>query len=175
MKLSNLFVFAALLLFAVSCKEERSEQLIGLWQEVAVINPEIDNAIRSQEAFADTVGKSTDAKQNLSLYGTDDIEAMRVALRSNLDSFRQSQARSMSATRMEFRKDSMMYIHTMDGKDSSKWYLDEDGALIMDVAALKGGDNKIRMEVLHVSDTSLKLKYTENLISTTSVFKPAKR
>jgi hypothetical protein len=175
MKSITLISSALLLLLSASCKESKEDQIIGLWQEVAVINPEIDHAIRAQEAFADTVGKSTDVKQNLSLYGTDDIEAMRAALRANLDSFRQSQARSMSATQMEFRKDSMMYIHTMDGKDSSKWYLDEDGALIMDVAALKGGDNKIRMEVVHLSDTSLKLKYTENLISTTSEFKPVKK
>jgi len=175
MKIIHRLLPMLILLAVVSCKEQKGSKLIGLWQETAVINPQLDGAVEEQKLFADTVGNSTDSLQNISLYGTDNIENMRAALRANLDSFRMAQIESMNATRMEFREDSMMYIHTIDGVDSSKWYIDEDGGLILDEAAMKGAGNKIRMDILHLSDTMLKLQFTEKFLSSTSVFKPVKK
>jgi hypothetical protein len=166
-------LLSCLLLF--SCKDKREEQLIGLWQEVDIINPELDAAIHKQHVFADTVGTATDSVQNQMLYGTNDIEAMRTELMANLDSFRKAQYYAIKATRFDFRRDSLMYIHSNDGVDSSKWYLDDDGALILDEARLKGAGNRIRMEILHLSDTLLKLQFTEQFLTSTAVFRPVKK
>jgi hypothetical protein len=100
---------------------------------------------------------------------------MRTELMANLDSFRKAQYYAIKATRFDFRRDSLMYIHSNDGVDSSKWYLDDDGALILDEARLKGAGNRIRMEILHLSDTLLKLQFTEQFLTSTAVFRPVKK
>ena len=167
----SLFCLAAL----QSCKESREDQLVGEWQEVAVVNPQLEEAIIEQQVFSDTVGRTTTPEQNLALYGTADIEAMRAGLKVNLDSFRKSQFEAVQATRFDFKKGGLLYIHSMDGVDSSNWYLDDDGALIMDEAKLKGAGNKIRMEISELSDTLLKLQFTEQYLTSTAVFKPVKK
>ena len=158
-----------------SCKESGGRKLIGEWQEVAVINPQLEEAIQEQQVFSDTVGSNTTAEQNKALYGTDNIDNMRASLKINLDSFRQAQYEAVKATRFDFREGGLLYIHSMDGVDSSDWYLDEDGALILDEAKLKGSGNKIRMEIAELSDTLLKLKFTEQYLTSTAVFKPVKK
>ena len=158
-----------------SCKESADRKLVGEWQEVAVLNPQLDEAVHKQQVFADTVGSSTTAEQNKALYGTDNIDTMRAELNTNLDSFRKAQFFAIKATRFDFREGGLLYIHSMDGVDSSNWYLDDDGALILDEAKLKGTGNKIRMEVAELSDTLLKLQFTEQYLTSTAVFKPVKK
>lgn len=161
-------------IFLASCKEKTEDKLIGKWQEVAVINPQLEATMHDQKVFADTVGSTTDSLQNISLYGTTNIDTFRAMLLANLDSFRKAQFLAVQATSFDFRKDGLIYINSDDGPDSSSWYLDEDGALILDEAKLKGTGGKIRMEILHVSDTMLKLQFNEKYLTSTAVFKPVK-
>jgi hypothetical protein len=165
-------LFACLLL--ISCKEKKEHKLTGKWQEVAVINPELDEAMHDQQIFADTVGGSTTAEQNKALYGTDNVDTMRAALKKNLDSFRLEQYKVIDATRFDFRDNGILYINSIQGIDSANWYLDDEGALILDEAKLKGNGNKIRMEVVELSDTLLKLGVMNKFANTTAVFKPSK-
>ena len=162
-------------LLFLSCKDKKEQKLSGKWQEVAVINPQLDKAIHDQQIFADTVGSATTAEQNKALYGTDNIDTMRAALNKNLDSFRRAQLMAIKATRFDFRDNGILYINSNEGIDSSNWYLEEDGALILDRAKLKGSGTKKRMEVLELSDTLLKLGFTENYINSTAIFKPIKK
>jgi hypothetical protein len=159
----------------VSCKGSDERTLVGEWQEVAVINPQLDEAVNKQQLFADTVGSKTTAAQNKALYGTDNIEEMRKSLKTNLDSFRKAQHSAINATRFVFRADGLLYTHSLDGVDSSNWYLDDDGALILDEGKLKGTGNRIRMEIAELSDTLLKLQYNEQFLTSTAVFKPVKK
>jgi hypothetical protein len=66
-----------------------------------------------------------------------------------------------------------MYMHSTDGLDSSNWYFDEDGALILDEQKLKGTGNKIKFDVLTLNDTMLKINYTEKYLNSTAIFRPA--
>ena len=175
MKHTIALILIPLSLMALSCSKTREEELIGLWQETAVINPQLDQTIRDQAAFSDSVGRSTDADANLALYGTSDIDSFRIELKNNLDAYRKAQSEAVNATKFDFRKGGIMYIHSGDGLDSSNWYLDEDGALVLDEAKLKGTGSKISMQILDLSDTSLKLQYTEKFLSSTAVFKPVKK
>ena len=173
------FLFAllpfAFCLLCVSCKKNPEQKLIGKWQEVAIINPQLDEAVHNQQVFADTVGSLTDSTQNVALYGTNNIDTMKARLKENLDSFRKAQFYAVKETWFDFRKGGLMYLHSDDGLDSSSWYLDEDGALILDEAKLKGAGSKIRMEILSVTDTLLKLQFTEQYLTSTAIFKPVKK
>lgn len=161
-------------IFLTSCKEKTEDKLIGKWQEVAVINPQLEATMQDQKVFADTVGSTTDSLQNMSLYGTTNIDTFRNTILANLDSFRKAQFFAIKATSFDFRRGGLIYINSDDGPDSSNWYLDEDGALILDEAKLKGTGGKIRMEILHISDTMLKLQFNEKYLTSTAVFKPVK-
>jgi hypothetical protein len=159
----------------LSCKEKKEQKLLGKWQEVALINPTLDKTIHDQQIFADTVGSTTTAEQNKALYGTDNIDIMRAGLKANLDSFRRAQHFTINATRLDFRDNGMFYINSDEGFDSSNWYFDDDGALIIDEGKLKGTGKKMRVEVLELSDTLLKLEFNEKFLSSTAVFKPIKK
>jgi hypothetical protein len=149
--------------------------LIGAWQEVKIINPDLDAAIQAQKTFADTVGHSTTPEQNLSLYGFENVDSFRKELNTNLDSFRKAQFMAVKGTKFDFLENGIIYIHSNEGVDSSNWYIDQDGALILDEAKLKGKGNRIRMEIVELSDTLLKLQYTEKFLNSTAVFKPIKK
>ena len=166
---------AILCLCCISCKQSPEQKLLGRWQEAAIINPQLDATMHDQGVFADTVGATTDSTQNQMLYGTDNIDTFRARTKANLDSFRKEQARAIAATIFDFQKDGLVFIHSTDGIDSAKWYIDEDGALLLDEEKLKGSGGKIRMEVLEASDTLLKLRYNEKYLSSTILFKPVKK
>ena len=158
-----------------SCTGKKRHRLVGAWQEVKIINPDLDAAMESQKLFGDTVGHSTTPEQNLALYGTSNIDSFRKAVNANLDSFRKAQSTAVNATKFDFLENGIIYIHSDEGVDSSNWYIDDDGALILDEAKLKGVGNRIRMEIVELSDTLLKLQYTEKFLSSTAVFKPIKK
>lgn len=168
-------ILPILLLGLFSCKKDRKSMLVRKWQEVAVINPDIDAMFSQQKIFADTVGHSTTAEENLALYGVSNIDSFRKALNANLDSFRHGQYRAVVSTVFDFHKNGVIYIHSDDGVDSSSWYLDDDGALILDEAKLKGVGTTLRMDIVELSDTSLKLQYMEKFLNSTAVFKPAEK
>lgn len=172
---SRLLILPLCLLSLYSCKKDKAGKLVGKWQEVAVINPDLDATFNQQKLFADTVGHSNSPEENLALYGVDNIDSFRKVLNANLDSFRMAQIRAVNATQFDFQKNGVIYFHSDEGVDSSNWYLDDDGALILDEAKLKGAGNTIRMEIIELSDTLLKLQYLEKYLNSTAVFRPVKK
>lgn len=174
MKLSLVAVPALLFLCCLSCKPDNASKLVGEWQEVRVVNPQLDATLFAQTTFADTVGVSTDSIQNFQLYGTTNIDTFKKEARANLDSFRKNQYYAVRATIFDFQKGGKMYLHSLDGVDTAKWFIDDDGALILDQEHKTVG-SKIRMEIVEVSDTLLQLKYKEQYLESTAVFKPIKK
>ena len=162
---------------AASCKHSAKDQLIGRWQEVRVENPQLDEEMYKQEIFVDTIGSHTDSAQNSRQYGFSNLDTFKTKMNAGLDSFRKSQYKSVRATRFEFRPDGIILTHSDDGLDSAAWYLDADDAkvLVLDVPKLKGKGPKLRFDITELSDTLLKLKYTENFLTSTAVFKPVKK
>ncbi|MEO6832852.1 MAG: hypothetical protein ABI378_10190 [Chitinophagaceae bacterium] len=174
MKLSAVALPALLCLCCISCKPNNADKIVGAWQEVRVLNPQLDDALFKQNTFADTVGTSTDSLQNIEFYGATNIDSFKLRAKANLDSFRKYQFYSIRATIFDFQKGGKMYLHSLDGVDTAKWFIDDDGALILDQEH-KGEGSKIRMEIAEISDTLLQLKYKEQYSESTAVFKPVKK
>lgn len=171
----RILILPLTLITLYSCKKDKAAQLVGKWQEIKVINPDLDATLQQQKTFADTVGYSTTAEQNLALYGVENIDTFKKELHTNLDSFRKEQLKAVEATQFDFQKNGIIYIKSEEGIDSCNWYLDDDGALILDEAKLKGVGTRLRMEIVELSDTLLKLQYTEKFLNSTAVFKPIKK
>jgi hypothetical protein len=175
MKLGHFcFLGVALVVITASCRPSRETQIIGLWQEVSMTNPQMDQAMEEQMRFVDTVGSQTDAAANVALYGIDNMDSFKASIRTNIDSFKRAQGKAVSETWFEFQKNGMAYLHSMDGLDSANWYF-EDDALILDEQKLKGGGAKIQMDVQVLNDTALQLHFTEKYLSSTASFRKVKR
>jgi hypothetical protein len=176
MKTSHLFYisFIAIVAFA-SCKPEKKDMIIGLWQEIGVANPQMDNAVEEQRLFLDTLGKHTDSVANVALYGTNNIDSFKKGMRTNLDSFKKAQGKAISETWFDFHKNGIVYLHSQEGLDSANWYIEEENALMLDEEKLKGVGSKIRMEIAALDDTALQLHYTEQYLNSTAFFKRVKR
>lgn len=158
-----------------ACKPSREQQIIGLWQEVAIANKQMDDAMEQQLRFLDTVGNSTDSAANLSLYGVANMDTFKKAVRVNIDSFKRAQGKAIAETWFDFHKNGLVFLHSEEGLDSAKWYFEEE-ALILEEEKLKGeGGAKIRMEVAALNDTALQLHFTEKYLSSTASFKRVKR
>ena len=158
-----------LLLLVASCKHSRQDMLMKRWQQTSVENNEINKAIKQQQDFIDTLGTHTTAQDNIEIYGSNNIDSLKQTLKAELIQFRQKQQDVKAQTWFEFKPDSNMYMHSDEGLDSAKWFLDEEGNVIM-----KDEENNMVMQVVAISDTALTLKFTQ--VNATSVmhFIPAK-
>jgi hypothetical protein len=56
--------------------------------------------------------------------------------------------------------------------DSSRWYLDKDGALILNDLNAQSAQDKARMEIVELSADVLKLRFRENTASSVVTFHP---
>lgn len=166
-------VFLCVLLMA-SCKKGREDLIARKWQEVSVSNAQLDEVMKSQQAFIDTVGKSTDATTNMQDYGVTNIDSFKRMMQQNLDSFTALQKRSVAATQFDFRKEGVVYLRTEEGVDSAAWSFDEDGTLLLDEQKLKGAGSQLHVEVVSLTDTMMNLKFMENNSTSNAIFKPIK-
>ncbi len=171
----KVFSFFILLTAFAACKPDPKSQIIGLWQEVDIKNPQIDEAMEQQHQFLDTVGRGMDSASAAQLYGVANIDTFKKSIRTNLDSFKRAERKAVTETWFDFHKDGLVYLHSQEGIDSAKWYFDDDGALMLDEQALKGGGAKIRMEVLALNDTALRLNHKEQYLNSTAEFRRVKR
>jgi hypothetical protein len=172
-KRATLFILI-LLLFA-SCKPKREDLIARKWQGTAISNPQMEEVISSQQAFIDTVGSHTGAAEDLREYGVSNMDSFKQLLQMNLDSFRAMQQRLVASKQFDFQRNGIVYIHTEDRLDSANWAFEEDGILLLDEQKLKGTGGQLRIEVVTLNDTLLKLKFRENNATSTAVFKPLKK
>ena len=172
-------VFLLLIMLAAgSCKTERERKdlLIRKWQEVSAQNPQFDEVMQSQQQFMDTVGMHTTAEENLAAYGTANIDSFRRNMQMHMDSFKKMQQLNIASTQFDFRENGIVYIHTNIGLDTNSWKLEEDGTtLILENQKLKGAGNPLQVQITHLSDTSLTLKFTGNNSASTHNFVPVKK
>ena len=176
MKLSRIhYICIVALTGFAACKADKKDLIIGMWQEVKIANPQMDNAIEEQRVFLDTVGRHTDSAANLALYGVANIDSFKKGIKTNIDSFKLAQDKAIKETWFDFRTSGIVYLHSEEGLDSAKWYFEEDGALMLDEEKLKGVGSKIRMDVEALNDTAMQLHYSEQYLSSTAYFKRVKR
>ena len=153
-----------------SCKRSKQEMLIGTWQATLLINPQMDTMMMDGQTYIDTLGKSTNAADNLKLYGITNVDSMRHILQQQLDSIKDLQQQAVGNTQFKFRKDGVAVLTFSGNVDSTKWYFDDDGSLMLDEMKEKGAGDKIKMEILDLNDSILKLKFVENGSNSTVIF-----
>lgn len=160
----------SLLLF--SCKQDKKSMIMKKWIAVSLENPQLDAMIKEQQTFLDTFGKNTTDKQNDSLYGVHNIDSMRESLQLQLNDFKSMQEHSVKNTWFQFQKNGIVIMNFSGETDSTKWYFDEEDNLMLDEMELKGAGSKLKMEVVQLADTILKLKLNEEGAASMVTFRP---
>lgn len=168
-------VFLALLTFSVlflSCKQDKKSMIAKKWIAVSLENPQLDAVIKEQQTFLDTFGRNTTNEQNDSLYGVRNIDSMRQSLQAQLNDFKSMQEHSVKNTWFHFKHNGIVIMNFSGEADSTKWYFDDDGNLMLDEMELKGAGARLKMEVAALSDTVLKLKLNQEGATSTVTFHP---
>jgi len=172
MKKKILLLFIPILLFA--CQRSKKDMLVRNWHAVQLFNPDLDDMLQKQQQFIDTVGKSTTSAANDTLYGFHNMDSIKVVLQKQLDSFKQIQQQTLENTYFNFKKNGQAILTFGGATDTTKWYFDDDGALMLDELKEKGVGTSFKMIVQHLSDTALKLKFVEKDVSSVVTFHPVK-
>lgn len=163
-----LLLIAPMLLF--SCKPSKKELITRKWQAVGVQSGMLDNEIKEERHFIDTIGTTTSPAQNLELYGVSNMDSMRKLMHKSLDSTIASQEETIKNTWLLFDKNGTVVTHFGAEPDTVAWYFDDDGALMLDEMKHKGAGSKIKMNVLKLTDKELQLQFEENGFSSTASF-----
>jgi hypothetical protein len=156
-----------------ACKKTPEEKITKKWVAVSVENPELDQQVAQSRIFFDTVGKSTSPEANEQLYGARNMDSMRLVLKGQLDSFLAMQQYTLKNTWLDFNKKGTVAANFGTEPDTVKWYFDDEGNLMLDEMEQKGTGSKIKMEVVKLEDTVLKLRFSENGFSSLATFRPA--
>ncbi len=171
--MKRLVIYIALLaLLVYGCKGNKRNMLIGTWHAVKLENPEMDSFFKNSQGYIDTVGKNNNAATNIALYGVANMDSMRKFLQQQYDSTKAMQMDAVAHTTFKFRKDSVVELFFNGSIDSSKWYLDKDGALILNELNAQSAEDKARMEIVELSGDVLKLRFRENTSSSVVTFHP---
>ena len=157
-----------------SCKRDKKDLLVRNWNAVKLDNPQMEDMVRQQQRFIDTFGGSTDKASNISLYGTNNLDSLKYVLQSQLDTFKILQQQALKNTWFNFKKNGTAILTFNGATDSTKWYFDDDGALMLDELQSQGSGDKLKMLVVELNDTALKLRFTENNINSIVTFHPEK-
>lgn len=163
MKRNLLYVLLLTLLIA-SCKQatkDKRQMIIGTWHATKLENPELDSFFQNSQAYIDTVGKNGNPASNIELYGVENMDSMRKILQQQLDSAKSMQTNTVANTVFKFRADSVVVLSFNGGIDSSRWYFDTSGTLVLDDLNGATAGDKVNMQVISLNDSVMKLKFEE--------------
>jgi len=161
-------------MLCLSCKRDKKDLLVRNWNAVKLDNPQMDDMIKQQQFFIDTFGKTTDAVANIQLYGTSNLDSLKTLLQSQLDSFKVLQQLALKNTWFNFKKNGTAILTFNGATDSTKWSFDDEGTLILDELQGQSAGEKLKMQVVQLNDTALKLRFTENNVNSVVTFHPEK-
>lgn len=167
-------VIALVPVLLFSCQPSKKDMLVRNWHAVNLYNPELDDMLQKQQLFIDTVGKSTSPAANDSIYGFHNMDSIKVVLQKQLDSFKLMQQQTLENTYFNFKRNGQAILTFGGYTDTTKWYFDDEGALMLDELKEKGAGTSFKMIVQHLSDTALKLKFIEKDVSSIVTFHPVK-
>lgn len=157
-----------------SCQPSKKDMLVRNWHAVSVYNPTLEDMLQKQQIFIDTVGKSTSLIADDSIYGFHNMDSIKTVLQNQLDSFKLMQQQTLENTYFNFKKNGQTILTFGKDTDTTKWYFDDEGALMLDELKEKGTGTALKMIVQHLSDTALKLKFIEKDVSSIVTFHPVK-
>lgn len=170
----TIVIFAALSLMIASCKPKQERLIVNTWQAVNLENPQMDQMIKEQRQFIDTFGNNSD-EVNQMLYGVTNIDSYKQELTIQLAEFKKMQDESVKNTWFNFKKDGVAIMNFSGQLDSTNWYFEGDSVLILDEMKLKGAGNKIRMEIVSLNDKEMKLRFSEDGLTSIVTFRPKEK
>jgi hypothetical protein len=154
-----------------SCQPSKEKQLEGKWKAVKMESAELDQQIADTRNYIDTVGKNSTPEQNLEIYGVSNMDSMRNVLKEQLDYTLAEQQRTIDNTWLHFLRNGTAATDFGTGTpDTISWYLDDDGALMLDEMKMKGAGSKTKMDILKLENDSLLLRFSENGFTSTATF-----
>lgn len=153
-----------------ACKPSKQKMLMGKWQAVSMSSPQLDREITDTKNFIDTVGKTTTPDENEILYGVRDMDSLRIFMKEKLAETLAEQEHMIKNTSLDFYGKDEVASNFGSGQDTIGWYIDEDGALILDEMKTKGSGSKITMEIAKLEKDTLQLRFNENGYSSTATF-----
>lgn len=172
--MKQLLVLITLSFLIPSCTPSKEDLIARKWKALSVKSGMLDNQIKEERNFIDTIGTTTSAEQNFILYGVHNMDSVRQLLRKNLDSTLAAQEATIKDTWLIFDKNGTVVTHFGTEPDTVAWYFDDEGALMLDEMKHKGTGSKIKMNVLKLTENELELQFEENGFSSTASFEPMK-
>ncbi len=167
-----LVVGCLLVLLVASCKKDKKDILIRSWRAVNMENAENDNFFKQSKIYIDTVGKNGDDEINLRVYGVTNMDSVRRVMLLQYDSAKAIQMEAVNNTVFNFKKDSVVIFYLTGRIDTGKWYMDGENTLMVEEKTDEGNTEKVKWDVLALSDTALKLVMHDGESSTTVTFHP---
>lgn len=155
-----------------SCKQKPEDVIARKWHAVELSSPQMEQMISEQQQFLDTFGKHSDAASNKLAYGVEDVDSMRRSLQLQLNDFKAMQDHAVKNTWFDIRKNGIAVMNFSGQVDSTNWYFDDEKNLVLDEMKLKGTGTKLIMEVVSLTDTAMKLRFTEDGVTSTVTFHP---
>lgn len=172
--MKHILVLSIICITLLSCEQKnKKNQLTGKWQAIALENAELDSLMKQQLQFLDTFGSNTTPEENETIYGFRNIDSARTTLKAELEEYLAMQDHAVKHTWFDFRKDGVVVMNFSGQIDSSKWYINDDGALMLDELEMKGAGARIKMEILSLTDTSLRLQLNDEGMSSVVLFEPS--
>lgn len=152
----------ALIFLLVSCQPDKEKLIIGKWKAVSISNPQLEQQLKEQQQFIDTMGQSGSAAEVAAAYGFSSIDSLKKNMQSDLDQYKARKEQELADSWFEFREDGVALLNFGAGPDSAAWSFDDEGSLILDDQKLKGAGGKVIMEVDSLTSQVLYLTYTED-------------
>ena len=163
-------LFLSVILF--SCKPNKRALIMGKWNAVNMENPSLDSFFKKSQQYIDTIGSTHDSATNVATYGSNNMDSMRQLLQLQLDSAKNMQEDAVVKTQFNFRKDNIVILAFNGNTDSSKWFIDsKDNLVLTDLNNAGGAADNLKMEILSINDSVLKLKFAQNNIFSTVTFR----
>lgn len=156
-----------------ACKQSKEEMLSKKWQAISVDNKQQDAYFTEQEKFLDTFGKSTDAATNIAIYGFSNVDSARESLKAQLKDYRAMQQHAIENTIFDFDPKGTAIMNFSGQMDTVTWSINKEGKLELSEKAKSNEASKITMDILGLTETELKLKFTDNGGTSTVTFKPS--
>jgi hypothetical protein len=133
-------------------------------------NAENDNFFKQSKLFIDTIGKNGDDATNLRLYGSTNMDSVRQAMLLQYDSAKAIQMEAVNSTVFNFKKDSVVIFYLSGRIDTGRWYMEGENSLMVEERNEDGNVEKMKWDILTLSDTTLKLVMRDGEASTTVTF-----
>ncbi len=166
-------LFVTLSIVIASCTQSKEDMIARKWKAVTVDNKEQDAAFVAEEQFLDTFGKNNTDATNMAMYGFSNVDSARESLKAQLKDYRTMQQHAVENTIFDFDKKGTAVMNFSGQIDTVKWKLTKEGKLELAEEGKAGNGSKITMDVLELTTTAMKLKFTDNNGTSTVTFKPA--